>query len=85
MTLDDHATGNQSVTVTGRGNETQQLHDRNGSNLRDNAADITAHERVGHAIPRMVGADTGNAVKDENKVRAQDDGGRRADEPKHVE
>ena len=29
------------------------------------------HELVGHAIPRMIGSDTGNAVSNENKVRAQ--------------
>jgi hypothetical protein len=29
------------------------------------------HELVGHAIPRLVGRDTGNAVEDENKVRRE--------------
>lgn len=29
------------------------------------------HELVGHAIPRLVGGDTGNAVDNENKVRRE--------------
>lgn len=29
------------------------------------------HEMVGHAIPRMVGSETGNAVSNENTVRAE--------------
>lgn len=29
------------------------------------------HELVGHAIPRMAGSDTGNAISNENKVRSE--------------
>jgi hypothetical protein len=41
---------------------------------------------VGHAIPHIIGADTGNAVTDENKARAQERGAtQRPAEPGHNE
>lgn len=53
-----------------------------GSNITDSQAEgggftqstqgtALMHELVGHAIPRMVGSDTGNAVQNENKTRNQ--------------
>ena len=76
--------GDQRVVISG--NSDPNLKDVNGTPLRDNPADILAHELVGHAIPRVAGSDTGNAVANENKVRAQvEDGGQRAAEPWHAE
>ena len=53
------------------GNENTNLKDKDGKPLRDKAADILAHELVGHAIPKVAGSDTGNAVENENKVRKE--------------
>lgn len=47
------------------------LRDSEGMSIRDEAKDILGHELVGHAIPRMVGSDTGNAVDNENKIRRE--------------
>jgi RHS repeat-associated protein len=76
--------GNQTVTISGDSNN--NLIDQFGNPLRDDAADILAHELVGHAIPHVVGSDSGNAVVNENKVRAEVPGsGVRAPEIKHGE
>lgn len=64
------------------------LTDTDGNPLRDDPADILAHELVGHAIPKTIGTDTGNAVKNENKVRSELKEGKnqqRAEEVDHVE
>lgn len=45
------------------GKSFDKLEDRNGNPLKDDAADILMHELVGHAIPDIVGTDTGNALK----------------------
>lgn len=83
-TLGSHEGGTQAVTISGDANSSLKSID--GSPLRDDPADILSHELVGHAIPHIVGPDTGNAVKDENKVRAQVPGsGIRDPEPKHIE
>ena len=58
-------------TVWVSGNENTNIKDTDGNELEDSPADILAHELVGHAIPGAVGTDTGNAVKNENKVRSQ--------------
>jgi RHS repeat-associated protein len=74
------------IKVVVSGNSYLGLKDAGGGALRDDPADILAHELVGHAIPRTVGSDTGNAVDNENKVRRQvTDGGRRALDPSHTE
>lgn len=75
------------------GNENKTLTDTKGNPLRDEAADILAHELVGHAIPwTAVGTDTGNAVENENKVRKEykekgqvGESPLRAPEPGHTE
>lgn len=75
-----------SVYIDGKSNTS--ISDTNGQPLRDTPADILAHELVGHAIPHSVGPDTGNAVQDENKVRAQQPAGQnqqRQASPSHVE
>jgi hypothetical protein len=53
------------------GNSYVGLRDAKGNSLRDTPADILAHELVGHAIPKIVGSDTGNAIDNENKVRRE--------------
>ncbi len=60
---------NARVIISGRSNS--NLKDTKGKKLRDEAADILAHELVGHAIPYIIVGDTGNAVDNENKVRDQ--------------
>jgi RHS repeat-associated protein len=84
VTIGAPSGGNQAVTISGR--PLVGLQDTAGKPLRDNPGDILAHELVGHAIPHIVGPDTGNAVQDENKVRSQIPGGdQRAPEPWHTE
>lgn len=56
-----------------------------GRPLVDTPADVLAHGLVGHAIPMTVGSDTGNAVTNENKVRAETGRGERAADACHVE
>jgi RHS repeat-associated protein len=75
-----------SVTISGNKNETQK--DSNGNTLISESKDILMHELVGHSIPAIVGSDTGNAVDDENKVRAQYPEGQnqqRQRDPDHIE
>jgi RHS repeat-associated protein len=78
--------GKQDVIISG--NPLTVLTDTQGKPLKDGPAEILMHELVGHAIPKIVGPDTGNAVANENKVRAQLGTGNnalRAAEPAHVE
>lgn len=75
--------GDQTVLISG--NENKNLKDTYGRPLEDKPADILAHELVGHAIPNIVGSDTGNAVKNENKVRKDLKSPLRAAEPNHHE
>jgi len=74
-TSTDPATGNKTVTkeadVIISGNPNNNLQDTNGNKLTDDPADILVHELVGHAIPHITKTDTGNAVDNENKVRAE--------------
>jgi RHS repeat-associated protein len=53
------------------GNENTNLKDTDGKPLEDKSADILMHELVSHAVPIVTGNDQGNAVEEENKVRAQ--------------
>jgi hypothetical protein len=47
------------------------------------AANVLAHELVGHAIPLVVGGGSGNAVKEDNIVRKQNGDPKRPAEPDH--
>ena len=70
------------------GNEFVGLVYTNGDALEDKPEHILMHELVGHAIPQIVGSDTGNAVDNENKVREQLGKGKdakRASESGHLE
>lgn len=61
------------------------LMDADGKPLTADAADILIHELVGHAIPWVAGGDTGNAVDNENKVRADEGKKLRKKEKDHKE
>jgi RHS repeat-associated protein len=56
-----------------------------GKALRDDPADVLAHELAGHAIPHAVGSDTGNAVHNENKVQKENGNPLSKKEPEHEE
>jgi len=78
--------GNREIVISG--NDQPDAKSTEGEPLRNDAADVLAHEFVGHAIPQIVGSDTGNAVENENKVRRQLKDGEnqlRQAEPNHVE
>ena len=47
--------------------------------------EILMHELVGHAIPNIVGRDSGNAVDNENRVGAENGMKLRPRDPAHVE
>jgi RHS repeat-associated protein len=84
VTLSWQAGGSQTVVISGNANTS--LKNAKGGQLRDTPADILMHELVGHAIPSIVGGGTGNAVKNENRVRAQVPGsGQRATDAGHNE
>ena len=77
-----------AVRVTISDDPYSGIQDQIGNPLGDNPADILVHELVGHEIPIAVGSDTGNAVDNENKVRAQEGKGedaQRAKEATHKE
>ena len=61
-----------SVTVSPLGNDELSLINKNGSitTEKESPSEILVHELVGHAIPRATGWQ-GNAVDNENIVRAQ--------------
>ncbi len=59
------------ITTTISGKSRQGLKDQSGNALEDGPAEILSHEIVGHAAPKVLGSDTGNAVENENKVRLQ--------------
>jgi hypothetical protein len=70
------------------GNELKDLKDTKDNPLSDKPADILAHELVGHAIPHIIGNDSGNAITNENKVRSERSEGhnqQRAPDPTHEE
>jgi len=60
---------NADVFVSG--NEYKGLKDTKGNALEDKPADVLMHEVVAHGVPIIIGNDQGNAVQEENKVRAQ--------------
>lgn len=59
----------QLVVISG--NDWSLEKDTSGKPLLQTVADILLHELLGHAIPLIVGSDTGNAVDNENKARNQ--------------
>lgn len=74
------------VNVIISGNANDKLKDQEDKVLEDEAADILYHEIVGHAAaPKVLGADTGNAINNENKIRKELNKPLRREDPKHVE
>ena len=73
------------ITITISGKSRQGLKDQNGNALEDGPAEILSHEIVGHAAPKVLGSDTGNAIENENKVRLQLDKPLRERDDSHVE
>jgi hypothetical protein len=61
------------------------LKDVEDKDLVDTPNYILSHELVGHAIPDMIGSDTGNAVENENKVREETNSKQRKENKNHVE
>jgi hypothetical protein len=75
-------TGNDAVVITGNSTTVSDSHSRP---LVMTPADILMHELVGHAIPRMIGGGSGNAVTNENRVRSQTGEPLRQADPLHAE
>jgi RHS repeat-associated protein len=73
------------VIISGNSNYDPNILGVDGKALSATSGDILMHELVGHAIPRAVGADTGNAVDNENKARSQMGKRLRARDPFHSE
>lgn len=75
-----------SVVGTISGRDNNSLKDSSGSPLSATPKDILLHEIVGHIAPIVLGSDTGNAVGNENKARAEISGlKQRPPEPQHLE
>jgi RHS repeat-associated protein len=76
-------TGDVFTVVDGNGSSSI---DSDGNYMSVTPAEVFLHEIVGHAAPYLVGSDTGNAVSNENKARAQIPGlKQRAADPSHTE
>ena len=60
-----------TVTISVTGREGSATVGTDGKPIDSSAPFVLMHELVGHAIPRIAGSDTGNAVDNENKVRAE--------------
>lgn len=73
------------VNVIISGNANDKLKDQEDKVLEDEAADILYHEIVGHPDPKVLGADTGNAINNENIIRKELNKPLRRENPKHVE
>ncbi len=89
-TTTDLTTGVKTISkeadIIVSGNPLVGLKDTKGNALTDSPADILAHELVGHAIPYITKPDTGDAVKNENKVRKETNSPERGPDPyNHVE
>ncbi|MDF3202962.1 RHS repeat-associated core domain-containing protein [Pseudomonas sp. 1912-s] len=63
--------GDGSAHLITIGSEITNYSAQGGGTVNPDAGAALMHELVGHAIPRMVGSDTGNAVSNENKVRQE--------------
>jgi RHS repeat-associated protein len=74
---------NAEVMVSGKSYD--DLKDTEGKPLKNEGADVLRHELLGHAIPHIVGSDTGNAIENENKAKKQSNEPLREAEPLHLE
>jgi RHS repeat-associated protein len=77
----DQKTGDSTITVSGN---SSIIWSESGM-FKESPGEILMHELVGHAIPRVAGSDTGNAVENENKVRRENGLPLRPAEPSHTE
>jgi RHS repeat-associated protein len=86
-TADGYATTLSGSDYTGvrDGNGEFYYKDPSGNPIQYGPAEILMHELLGHSIPGVAGGDTGNAVANENKARAQLGLPLRASEPHHGE
>lgn len=87
-TVTDPKTGKKSVSKEAHivtSGHASVVSDAQGKPLKASASDILLHEFTGHAIPHIVGKDTGNAVDNENKARTQLKVPLREKEPDHKE
>ena len=76
--------GTVRVTVSGKAGP--QTLGTNKEPISSGPEYVQMHELVGHAIPRIVGSDTGNAIDNENKVRQEVAPGKlRESDPNHIE
>ena len=73
-----------TVTISGNANSTD-VKDSKGNIITVTPEEILMHELIGHAIPFIVKSDTGNAVENDNKARAQTGDPQRKASPAHVE
>jgi len=78
-----YSDGSQKVVISG--NSTNLATDAKGGSLTMSPAEILTHELVGHAVPAVSGKDTGNAIANENKVRAEKGSPQRKADPQHHE
>jgi RHS repeat-associated protein len=76
------AGGNATVYITGNSVRGAAA---GGKPMTLEAPGILGHELLGHAIPRIVGRDTGNAIDDENKMRREAGLPLRPADPNHEE
>jgi RHS repeat-associated protein len=76
------AGGNATVYISGNGVRGSSS---GGRAMTLEPSGILGHELLGHAIPRTVGPDTGNAIEDENKMRREAGLPLRPSDPSHVE
>lgn len=74
-------TGDSTITVSGN---SSIIWSESGM-FKESPGETLMHELVGHAIPRIAGSDTGNAVENENKVRRENGLPLRPAEPNHTE
>lgn len=72
----------QLITV---GKEMTSYGAKDGGTISPDPGGGLMHEMVGHAIPRMVGSETGNAVSNENNVRIEMNLPLRAPDLRHKE
>jgi RHS repeat-associated protein len=77
------SSGGVFTVVSGNGSSTT---DTDGNYMSVTPGEVLMHELLGHAAPYLLGSDTGNAISNENKGRAEISGlKQRAADPNHTE
>ncbi|SCW66070.1 DUF6443 domain-containing protein [Mucilaginibacter sp. NFR10] len=75
----------KEVDITLSGKESVEIQDVDGNKYKSSAAEVLMHELLGHGLPYILGKDTGDAIKDENKGRKEQGKKLRKEEKNHVE